>query len=746
MFYTRLANLLSLLPMFLTLVTEFVDCQICKPGMTYHRDTHTCMAVIDVRKTQEHADNYCADVYSGGHLVYILDFKTNNFIAKFLLPDTEWYHIGLTDADRNGQYKWSNGQIANYTNFQVNHSPSNFKKYVFMSKTVWLEDYNRALKSICQTFPERDEFFFLNGSDFDNTTSATTALVKNVWKCGKVGMEDHHLELLYRNVDKTIITVHYVFGKEMSHVMYPSCNSSGVYVCRITDKLNINVISLEGILKVQCKATYCEEDDSNTNLHYSVYTGKTEGKFCVFVYSRPSSLTVYKKIERVSEKIHESKYNISFSYTDEISTRGEIYVRFYNVTSSDNGRYFISVWDSQQGYAQLFFNIAGPPQCPKSLISEAMSQDTVRLTWSPLTDKLSKQKFDIFRAIPTGDVVVATVSNQNAESISYNVTGLSANINYSFYLHVESDQVVTQCSHLTTSILIKGLSVDSQDGQSSKNNIVFYIVPIVAVVVLLVICVVIIVLVRKRKQNANNKTTFTDQKDFKYNCGSETTSAHQSSQRNNNSSNKAFDPVCSTEVAENIYNNVLENKAQQSAKVLKPARKSGSSVKLKDRVSMATGVNQAATLPLGKTLVTWDDEKEDVNVYENTRNNVSKEAQEHKDNEEDKTSPSRAEEIPSPELHGQEAKPKDVSRTVSPEGLVYVSVEINTSRKNPRIVVQKPKTVDKKQTQNKKPKEIVKEVKPSYEAVEYSSLDYLATSVAATEDGVGDLAVTDAKE
>uniref|UniRef100_A0A2C9K985 Uncharacterized protein n=1 Tax=Biomphalaria glabrata TaxID=6526 RepID=A0A2C9K985_BIOGL len=164
---------------------------------------------------------------------------------------------------------------------------------------------------------------------------------------------------------------------------------------------------------------------------------------------------------------------------------------------------------------------------------------------------------------------------------------------------------------------------------------------------------------------------------------------------------------------------------------------------------MATGENQAATLPLGKTLVTWDNEKGDENVYENTRTNVSKDAQEHKDNEEDKASPSRAEEIPNLELDGKEAKPKDVSRTVSPEGLVYVSVEINTSSKTPRIVVQKPKAkdkLDKKQTQDKKQKEIVKEVKPSYEAVEYSSLDYLATSVAATEEGVGSLADTDAKE
>ncbi|KAI8775058.1 hypothetical protein BgiBS90_023534, partial [Biomphalaria glabrata] len=279
---------------------------------------------------------------------------------------------------------------------------------------------------------------------------------------------------------------------------------------------------------------------------------------------------------------------------------------------------------------------------------------------------------------------------------------------------------------------------EAQDGQPLDDNTVFYIIPIVALVVILVVTVVIIVLVKKRKKK-NSKNAFTDQKGFQYNCGSETISTQHSSQNNDNFSANTLDPVCSTEVAENIYNNVLEHNAQQGAKVLKPARKSGSSVKLKDKVSMAAGKKQAATLPLGKTLVTWDDEKEDVNVYENAREDTTNQVQEFEDKEYNPT-PSNEEKLPLQEPDGEASKRKEDSRTISPEGLVYVSVEIN--RSGPQIVVEKPKVedkVDKKQTQDKKQKEIVKEVKPSYDPVEYSSLDYLATSVAATEDGVGGL-------
>ncbi|KAK0057513.1 lectin BRA-3, partial [Biomphalaria pfeifferi] len=326
---------LFLFATYLALIAQLADCQFCKSGTMYHRLSHICMAVVDELKTHENADTHCADVFSGGHLVHIFDAETNVFITTNLLLDIAWYHIGLNDAGKNGVYRWSDGQIATYTNFHAIHTPNVTNIYVKMSKYSWHEDYNSESKFICQTPAERNVFFFLNDSVFDNNTLETTALARNIWNCGIQDKEDHHLELLYRNIDGTMLNLYHDFGKDLSHVMFPGCNSSGVYFCRITHELKY--VLLDGILKVRCKATYCDEE-ANPNLLSPVNTGHTEGKLCVFVYPRPTSVYVFK--ERTHQSVDRSKYNITFIYTDETSTRGEFYMRFYNVTSSDYGTYF----------------------------------------------------------------------------------------------------------------------------------------------------------------------------------------------------------------------------------------------------------------------------------------------------------------------------------------------------------------------------------------------------------------------
>ncbi|KAK0057508.1 lectin BRA-3 [Biomphalaria pfeifferi] len=725
MVHVRLTNTLFLFS-YLILVIKCVDSMFCNPRMTYHRHSHSCMTVVNGARTHDEANQYCAQHFSG-HLVYIFDEETNNF-TKYLLPNYDPYHIGLNDKDQNGVYKWGNGQVANYTDFQKQQKSNEGMKFVIMYKVSWSESFNSECKFICQTNAE-NEFFFLNSSDFENKTVETTAQTKTVWNCGYV-REEHRLELLYLKNDGTILHLRNIFGTDLKHEMTTDCNSSGVYICRITNKLTGNVSNLEGILKVKCDATNCSDKNSNIKLLVADHSGCTEGKFCLFMYPKYTQ----EKVHNVERKvpIKKPKYSIGFTYTNEINTKGELVIKFCNVTSSDYGGYVISLWNNVKTMSTLYFTITGPPQCPKNLTSEVLDHNLVKLTWSPISHKILKQKFIIFRTDKGGDVNIGTVLEQNETLMSYNVTGLSVNINYSFFLKVESGQSKIECRNLTTIVLIQ--EKEAQEGQPFDANNAFYIIPIVASVGILAVIVVIIVLVKKRKKT-NNKTTFTDQKGFKYNCGSETISTQQSSQNNDNFSANTLDPVCSTEVAENIYNNVLEHNAQQGAKVLKPARKSGSSVKLKDKVSMATGKKQAATLPLGKTLVTWDDEKEDVNVYENAREDTLNQVQELKDNEYNDT-PSNEKKLPLQEPDGEASKPKEDSRTISPEGLVYVSVEIN--RSGPQIVVEKPKVeemLDKKQTQDKEQKA----VKPSYEAVEYSSLDYLATSVAATKDDVGGL-------
>uniref|UniRef100_A0A2C9LZL3 C-type lectin domain-containing protein n=1 Tax=Biomphalaria glabrata TaxID=6526 RepID=A0A2C9LZL3_BIOGL len=687
--------------------------------MTYHRHSETCMIVVNLNKTHEEAERYCADVYSGGHLVYILDSETNNF-TNTLLRENDFYHIGLSDSIQNGIYRWTNGQIANYTNFKAGRSLNAKHYYIIMHKNVWYESYDLPLKFICQTSAERKEFFFLNDTDFVNKTHETDVLTRITWKCGVHDEQNHNFQIFYQNVNETKLHLSHIFGKEQSHVTYAGCNSSGVYVCRITDSVNRTVATLAGTLKVRCRATYCNKEDANLNLHVQDHTGYTD--------------------ENASQNTFKLKYNINFSYTEEVSNRGEIHFRLYNVTPSDYGGYYIHVRNDI--FSKLYFKLAGPPQCPINLTSEELADGMIRLTWLPFspTEETSGHTFDIFQADPTGDIKLATVSNQNEELTSYNVTGLTSNRNYSFYLHVKSDQFVTQCRHLVTWIAIKGAVRHPSGGLASKTNIVIYIISIVLVVVILVICVVITILVRKRNNHNKINNTFIDQKELQYFCGMETISSQQSSQSYTYNGNVAEASLCLTEVAENIYNNA---KAQQGGNVLKPARQPDSSAELKEDISMATGDHQAGTLPFGKTLVTWGNEKEDANVYENTLDDTSKQVPVHKDNNKETAMHSNDDEIPNLELDKHKPKPDEDFRTVSAEGLIYISVEIN--RNGPQIVVEKPKVEDKlgkKKTKNKNQKEIVKEVKPSYEAVEYSSLDYLATSVAATEEGVRSLADT----
>uniref|UniRef100_A0A2C9M4W6 Immunoglobulin subtype domain-containing protein n=1 Tax=Biomphalaria glabrata TaxID=6526 RepID=A0A2C9M4W6_BIOGL len=147
-----------------------------------------------------------------------------------------------------------------------------------------------------------------------------------------------------------------IFGKEQSHVTYAGCNSSGVYVCRITDSVNRTVATLAGTLKVRCRATSCNKEDGNLNLRVHDHTGYTDGTICVFVHPRPKleNIVIYK--ENASQNAFKFKYNINFSYTEEVSNRGEIHFRLYNVTPSDYGRYYIHARNDMS--SKLYFKLA----------------------------------------------------------------------------------------------------------------------------------------------------------------------------------------------------------------------------------------------------------------------------------------------------------------------------------------------------------------------------------------------------
>ncbi|KAK6963289.1 hypothetical protein BgiMline_030413, partial [Biomphalaria glabrata] len=57
-----------------------------------------------------------------------------------------------------------------------------------------------------------------------------------------------------------------------------------------------------------------------------------------------------------NEHVKESRYNASFTYIDEISARGEIDIRLYNMTSSDYGTYYF-LFNNKYVSSRLYFNI-----------------------------------------------------------------------------------------------------------------------------------------------------------------------------------------------------------------------------------------------------------------------------------------------------------------------------------------------------------------------------------------------------
>nr|KAI8734421.1 lectin BRA-3-like [Biomphalaria glabrata] len=452
MMLCHLTNSLIFLITYFLIVKKLVDCQLCEAGMTYHRQTHSCMIAVNTSLHYDEANEYCARTYTGGHLVYILDEETNTFITRNLVTDRNWYYIGLSDKAENGVYKWINGKNVSYIGWDIeNHTPLADKDYVVASWGGWIEVFDSRRKFICQSVAARSLSFSLNQQDFVNSTREIFALTMNTLRCEVDDFDANHLLLLYQNSDGTLSKIVEKLGKSLTYTFRPGFNSSGVYVCQIVQQKEGKIVSLTGTLKVISNAAYCDKQDPNHNVIVAGNTDVTFHKFCVFVYPRPTVLAVY---TGANEHIKESRHDVNFTYIDETSARGEIDVRLYNVTSSDHGAYFF-FFNNKYVSSRLYFIIAGPPKCPDKLTVEELGQNTVRLTWSPIAYKISKQYFLIFKADRLGDVHVATCSDEKLFLLSYNVTGLSPNTKYSFYLHVKAGQFEIPCKHVITSVLIK---------------------------------------------------------------------------------------------------------------------------------------------------------------------------------------------------------------------------------------------------------------------------------------------------
>ncbi|KAH9514898.1 hypothetical protein Btru_021301 [Bulinus truncatus] len=61
-----------------------IDGNVCPPNMKFHKHTKTCMIYVKRVRSYSDAESYCKTTYNEGHLVYILDKETDDFIKSVL--------------------------------------------------------------------------------------------------------------------------------------------------------------------------------------------------------------------------------------------------------------------------------------------------------------------------------------------------------------------------------------------------------------------------------------------------------------------------------------------------------------------------------------------------------------------------------------------------------------------------------------------------------------------------------------
>uniref|UniRef100_A0A2C9LCS1 C-type lectin domain-containing protein n=1 Tax=Biomphalaria glabrata TaxID=6526 RepID=A0A2C9LCS1_BIOGL len=224
--------------------------------MTYHRDSHSCLILIKEKKYYEHAKKDCSTKFPGGHLVHIFHKETDNFVKRMLPNDLETAYIGLRDQV-NGVYKWDDGINATYFGWSSTvHKPSGSYSYVTISTNGWKESANNFVWYFCQTSSESKAIFFVNTSTLNEELVEVDDHTKNLFSCQVFSNTSHHLELLFETEDGQTETLKILKDVQISHNMMLQCNSSGRYVCRITDTGTKDVIQLKGYIKVKCKSVY----------------------------------------------------------------------------------------------------------------------------------------------------------------------------------------------------------------------------------------------------------------------------------------------------------------------------------------------------------------------------------------------------------------------------------------------------------------------------------------------------------
>ncbi|KAK6963278.1 lectin BRA-3 [Biomphalaria glabrata] len=604
------------------LITVHTASNLCPANMTYHRDSHSCLILIKEKKYYEHAKKDCSTKFPGGHLVHIFDRETDDFVKRMLPNEFETAYIGLRDQV-NGVYKWDDGINATYFGWSYGaQTPSGSFSYVIISTDGWEESANNYVKYFCQMSSASKAIFFVNTSTLNEELVEVDDHTKNLFSCQVFSNTSHHLELLFETEDGQTETLKTLKDVQISHNMMLQCNSSGRYVCRITDTGTKDVIQLKGYIKVKCRALYCSDQSL-------VFVAPTEGAdinvtLCVYVSPRMTSMLL---LQEDMQPVDVTRYNISFTYSNNITTRGEIRFYMFDIKFVEYGKYFIQMSYPDRQTSSLYFNIKGPPPCPENMTAAVLDSDMVQLAWLLEDNPSSELKFAIYRVEKGDSVYLATLSSSRDGGYSFNVSDLQVNTMYQFYLIVSSDHGSSTCSRTNVTLSdevndqdTEG-TTDAQEIEATKNS---YVVPVVVTLVLLIAGVLVgVFIVRRRRKNKFKSLTTKDhnrsENKVLFERQSSTTSHYI-----NVVMNTADNLSSGTEqMSESHYSNGVETKIQQKVKMVKPPRKSTSSLKIKEKVS---AVNETEAIKESenptasqedKTMSRLCTETDDVNIYIN---------------------------------------------------------------------------------------------------------------------------------
>ncbi|CAL1534674.1 unnamed protein product [Lymnaea stagnalis] len=248
----------------------------------------------------------------------------------------------------------------------------------------------------------------------------------------------------------------------LKHSMTAICNNTGAYRCSVSNHLNTIESSQEIELKVNCRIHHCSSSDDLPG--FGVQVGEDiHIILCVIAYQTPIKITLHADALEFSgngsAEADARNYTVRFTDTDRTLSRGLVNVTMHNMAVGDLGMYSLRLTLPPHGPVEesiLNFTLyaKGRPLCPYNLTLINQSHDNAILTWIPGFDGGLPQTFVIVLTTPNSStpspglddsVVVAHVPQTKNDFMEYNLTDLSNRTHSVVHVQPENAEGARQC-------------------------------------------------------------------------------------------------------------------------------------------------------------------------------------------------------------------------------------------------------------------------------------------------------------